>query len=74
MESFNSNNKVTEMLGKVTMLGTMLVPLNVITGLFGMNVKVPGRNGSIAWWYGILGVLLLLAVISWFLASYWIKK
>ncbi|CAI4440378.1 BBF_HP2_G0016660.mRNA.1.CDS.1 [Saccharomyces cerevisiae] len=74
VESFNSNNKVTEMLGKVTMLGTMLVPLNVITGLFGMNVKVPGRNGSIAWWYGILGVLLLLAVISWFLASYWIKK
>ena len=38
VESFNSNNKVTEMLGKVTMIGTMLVPLNVITGLFGMNV------------------------------------
>ncbi|CAI5021244.1 CRE_HP_G0092920.mRNA.1.CDS.1 [Saccharomyces cerevisiae] len=74
VESFNSNNKVTEMLGKVTMIGTMLVPLNVITGLFGMNVKVPGENSSIAWWFGILGVLLLLAVLGWFLASYWIKR
>lgn len=58
VESFNSNNKVTEMLGKVTMIGTMLVPLNVITGLFGMNVTVPGQDSSIAWWFGILGVLL----------------
>ena len=74
VESFNSNNKVTEMLGKVTMIGTMLVPLNVITGLFGMNVTVPGKNGNIAWWYGILGVLILLAILSWFLSSYWIKR
>ncbi|CAI6483896.1 AIS_HP2_G0015730.mRNA.1.CDS.1 [Saccharomyces cerevisiae] len=74
VESFNSNNKVTEMLGKVTMIGTMLVPLNVITGLFGMNVTVPGKNASIAWWFGILGVLIFLAILSWFLASYWIKN
>ncbi|EJS41819.1 alr1p [Saccharomyces arboricola H-6] len=74
VESFNSNNKVTEMLGKVTMIGTMLVPLNVITGLFGMNVKVPGENSSIAWWFGILGVLLLLATVGWFMANFWIKR
>ncbi|CAI1701987.1 hypothetical protein SEUBUCD646_0O00330 [Saccharomyces eubayanus] len=75
VESFNSNNKVTEMLGKVTMLGTMLVPLNVITGLFGMNVPVPGGNTkTIAWWFGILGVLLSLAVAGWFLANFWIKR
>ncbi|CCE66297.1 hypothetical protein TPHA_0P01390 [Tetrapisispora phaffii CBS 4417] len=74
VESFNSNNKVTEMLGKVTMIGTMLVPLNVITGLFGMNVKVPGEGGSIAWWFGILGVLLLLGALGWFLASYWVSR
>ncbi|KOG99766.1 magnesium transporter CorA family protein DI49_2249 [Saccharomyces eubayanus] len=74
VESFNSNNKITEMLGKVTMLGTMLVPLNVITGLFGMNVTVPGGNSSIAWWFGILGFLLLLGVGGWFLANFWIKR
>ncbi|CAI4064131.1 hypothetical protein SUVZ_07G5100 [Saccharomyces uvarum] len=74
VESFNSNNKITEMLGKVTMLGTMLVPLNVITGLFGMNVTVPGGGSSIAWWFGILAFLLLLGVGGWFLANFWIKR
>ena len=74
VESFNSNNKVTEMLGKVTMLGVMLVPLNVITGLFGMNVTVPGEAGNIAWWFGILGFLILLGIGGWFLANFWIKS
>jgi len=75
VESFNSNNRVTEMLGKVTMIGTMLVPLNVITGLFGMNVKVPGEGvGGYAWWFGILGVLIFLAICDWFAASYWVSR
>ena len=74
VESFNSNNRATNMLGKVTMIGTMLIPHNVITGLFGMNVTVPGEQGSPIWWYGILAVLIALAIISWFLASYWIGR
>ncbi|QLL33330.1 hypothetical protein HG536_0E02410 [Torulaspora globosa] len=75
VESFNSNNKVTEMLGKVTMLGTMLVPLNIIPGLFGMNVKVPGGGQeTLGWWFGILGVMICLALTAWFAASYWIKQ
>ncbi|GAV52835.1 hypothetical protein ZYGR_0AI01170 [Zygosaccharomyces rouxii] len=75
VESFNSNNKVTEMLGKVTTLGTMLVPLNLITGLFGMNVHVPGEGVSgLGWWFGILGVMIFLGISAWFGASYWIKR
>ncbi|CDF87704.1 BN860_12552g1_1 [Zygosaccharomyces bailii CLIB 213] len=75
VESFNSNNKVTEMLGKVTMIGTMLVPLNLITGLFGMNVKVPGQDANnLGWWFGILGVIILLGISAWLSASFWIKR
>lgn len=76
VESFNSNNKVTEMLGKVTMLGTMLVPLNIIPGMFGMNVRVPGGDstGSLGWFFGILGVMVCLALSAWFGASFWIKR
>ena len=33
VESFNSNNKITEMFSKITLIGTMLVPLNLVTGL-----------------------------------------
>lgn len=75
VESFNSNNRVTEMLGKVTMIGTMLVPLNVITGLFGMNVRVPGQDGShLGWWFGILGVLICLGIGGFVLASFWVAR
>lgn len=75
VESFHSNNKVTEMLGKVTLIGTMLVPLNVITGLFGMNVKVPGDDQtSIFWFIGIVLFLVFLAVTSWFFSSWWISR
>lgn len=76
VESFNSNNKVTEMLSKVTMLGTILVPLNLVTGLFGMNVGVPGGGDGrgLGWFFGILGVLVLIAGTSWVLASIWLSR
>ncbi|AAS51749.1 ADL171Wp [Eremothecium gossypii ATCC 10895] len=75
VESFRCNNRVTEMLGKVTMIGTMLVPLNLVTGLFGMNVTVPGEaTGELHWFFGILAILVGSAVGLWFLSSWWISK
>lgn len=64
MEFVNSSNRMTDVLGKVTIIGTIMVPMNLITGLFGMNVKVPGQDGSnLGWWFGILGVVLLSIVV-----------
>lgn len=75
VESFNSNNKVTEMLSKVTLIGTILVPLNLITGLFGMNVKVPGEGGSnFAWFFGIIGFIILLVVSFSIGANWWLTR
>lgn len=74
VESFHSNNKVTDILGKVTLIGTIFVPLNLITGLFGMNVKVPGQDSSIAWWFGILGVLVGLAIGGFVFSTYWVGR
>lgn len=74
VESFHSNNKVTDILGKVTLISTVFVPLNLITGLFGMNVKVPGEDTSIAWWFGILGVLIVLAIGGSIFGTYWIGR
>lgn len=78
VESFNSNNKVTEMLSKVTLIGTILVPLNLVTGLFGMNVRVPGGDESqqhtYAWFFGILGVMIFLAVSFALISTYWMGR
>jgi magnesium transporter len=50
-------------LGKVTVIATILVPLNLICGLFGMNVHVPGEDTeSLAWFFGILGTIILFVL------------
>ena len=74
VESFNSNNKVTDILGKVTIIGTIFAPLNLVTGLFGMNVTVPGKNASIAWWFGILGVSIAFAICAYIFSIHWIGR
>ncbi|KAJ5888916.1 hypothetical protein N7495_008957 [Penicillium taxi] len=51
-------NHVNKVLSKITLLATILVPLNLISGLFGMNVNVPGKNaGGLGWFFGIMGVM-----------------
>ncbi|EAT83295.1 hypothetical protein HBH56_195520 [Parastagonospora nodorum] len=56
-------NASNETLQKVTVIATILVPLNLICGLFGMNVRVPGQDGSIAWFFGILGTIFLFVAV-----------
>ncbi|RKP30709.1 cora-domain-containing protein [Metschnikowia bicuspidata] len=72
VESFNSNLMVTKILGNVTLLGTMFLPLNVITGLFGMNVHVPGE-GKDYWFFGILGFMIVLVSVMFFSVKWWLK-
>jgi magnesium transporter len=58
----NNSNKV---LSKITLLASILVPLNLICGMFGMNVEVPFKNvNNLAPFFGILGVLIVFVVIS----------
>lgn len=72
VESVNSNNKVNEILSRVTLLGTVLVPLNVITGLFGMNVKIPGEGvENLGWFFGVIGMLIMTASIGIFYSRHW---
>lgn len=53
----NSTNKA---LAKITVVATILVPLNLITGLFGMNVHIPGQGGDTLYWFGgIVGTIVL---------------
>lgn len=66
VDSIAQGNKVQDTLGKVTLVATVLVPLNLVTGLFGMNVPVPGGGtqgaGGLGWWFGILGFIFALVL------------
>ncbi|KAG0156657.1 hypothetical protein PDIDSM_3838 [Penicillium digitatum] len=64
-------NHVNKVLSKVTLIATILVPMNLICGLFGMNVEVPGgHTQGLAWWFGILGVMAGIVVVSFGLARW----
>lgn len=39
-----TNNEMNDVLSKLTALGSVVVPMNLVTGLWGMNVLVPGQN------------------------------
>ena len=64
VENITQGNRANEVLSKVTFVATILVPLNLVCGLFGMNVKVPGREvDNNNWFYGILGCLGAFVVV-----------
>lgn len=62
------NNDMNDVLSKITILGTAVLPLNVITGLWGMNCIVPGQYyNNLAWFFGIVGFMILFTGWSvWF--------
>lgn len=63
----NNSNKV---LSKITLLASILVPLNLVCGMFGMNVDVPFKNvNNLAPFFGILGMLILFVIISLVIAK-----
>jgi len=59
-----------DVLGKLTVLGTIVLPMNIICGMWGMNVKVPGQEiDNLNWFWCITGGLFVFAF-----ASVWIAK
>jgi len=63
VDNIQQGNRANETLGKVTLIATILVPLNLVCGLFGMNVRVPGRDSeSFGWFFGIIGFMALFVL------------
>ncbi|KAI9677638.1 MAG: Mg(2+) transporter [Caeruleum heppii] len=70
VDSIAQGNRANEVLSKITLIATILVPLNLICGLFGMNVPVPGRNSDgLEWFFGILGVIGCIIATSLLVAK-----
>ncbi|WVQ79718.1 hypothetical protein IAT38_001818 [Cryptococcus sp. DSM 104549] len=66
IEMTDANNQINDVLSKLTALGTVLIPMNLVTGLWGMNVHVPGQDieTGYAWFGGILGCMCAFAILG----------
>lgn len=66
IHSMESNNRLNSVLGKITFIATMLVPCNLLTGLMGMNVKIPfGQPGPNLYpFFGIVGIIVLAMIAA----------
>ncbi|KAK2858457.1 hypothetical protein FQN49_004715 [Arthroderma sp. PD_2] len=62
--------QTADVLGKLTVLGTIVLPMNIICGMWGMNVKVPGQDiDSLNWFWSITAGLVVFAVVCFYVAK-----
>ncbi|KAH8669817.1 hypothetical protein BGZ61DRAFT_537431 [Ilyonectria robusta] len=71
INNISQGTETNQVLSKITFLASVLVPLNLVSGVFGMNVAVPFRDvTSLAPFFGIISFMtvlciLILAVARW---------
>ncbi|KAG6007283.1 hypothetical protein E4U21_006201 [Claviceps maximensis] len=63
--------QTADVLGKLTVLGTIVLPMNIITGLWGMNVWVPGQEyeGDLTWFVWITAGLVCFGLVCYMIAK-----
>ncbi|KAI8336991.1 hypothetical protein BC941DRAFT_352939 [Chlamydoabsidia padenii] len=67
IELSQAGNNTNEVINRLTFLATLVVPLNLVAGLFGMNVQVPGQDDQdLAWFMWI--VLGMVMYVTFMLA------
>lgn len=65
-----TSNKLNEIMKVLTVIATIMLPLTVIVGIYGMNFKYMPELG---WKYGYFGVLTIMALVAIFMLS-WFKR
>ncbi|MCR4658814.1 MAG: magnesium transporter CorA family protein [Bacteroidales bacterium] len=56
-------NKSNEIMKVLTYFSTIMLPLTVVTGLFGMNVDFPFTTSTTAFWFIIAAMMVLMAAL-----------
>lgn len=64
IDQIQQGTKSNEVLSRITLLASVLVPLNLVCGLFGMNVPVPFQDSNnLNAWYTIVGILAFFVIV-----------
>jgi magnesium transporter len=69
LESTNESvisHRQNDILRILTVFSVVLLPLTLITGIFGMNVHFPGFETNEAWWAIVGGMVVILAALLGF--------
>jgi len=62
------SNQTNEVMRTLSVVATIMLPLTFVTGLFGMNVPVPGQESSGQFFfYGIVGGMLVVTLVMVFI-------
>jgi magnesium transporter len=69
------SNQLNQVMKVLTIIATLFMPLTVLTGMYGMNVKLPhlpGGDPAQFWW--VLGIMLVMsgAMLAYFRHNRWI--
>jgi magnesium transporter len=60
------NHRQNDILRVLTVVSVILLPMTLITGIFGMNVHFPGFGTSAAWWAVVAGMVTLAVSLAAF--------
>lgn len=61
-----TSNRLNETMKILTMIMAIMMPLTIVTGFYGMNVKLPFQDSPTAW-IGILAIMFVSSIIMFFL-------
>jgi magnesium transporter len=59
-------NRTNEVMKVLTIYGTLAVPLVIITGFFGMNLRLPWSNNPLGVWYASAFMVLSIVGVLWY--------
>src|SRR5206468_8221847 len=71
----NVSNRLNEVMKVLTIVSTLLLPLTVLTGMYGMNVplpRFPGGDPAQFWWLAAIGLAIVASMLGFFRRKRWI--
>jgi len=71
----NVSNRLNEVMKVLTIVSTLLLPLTVLTGMYGMNVPLPhfpGGDAAQFWWLAAIGGAIVASMLVFFRRKRWV--
>ena len=71
----NVNNRLSEVMKVLTIMSTIVLPLTLVAGFWGMNVRLPafpGGDSAQFWWVMGLSASIVAVMLGYFRSKDWV--